>query len=120
MRRLVATLMLVAVMALTVHAGAMAGVDDGPDADRPAAVHALPGHEVSASIDHGGLKHDHGKSPCKSACYGACCAMAVLSTSTTVELSARPVTRMIFVRIDALEGHDPGGLKRPPKSLLNA
>lgn len=116
-----AWLMLVAVMAFTLHAGAMAETAIGPGLIGSVPAISDHGHleAKAASLEHGAVGHDHNKSPCKSACCGVTCTLAMPVDASSVFLPVGLVTQLASPRIAVLEGLSSGGLRRPPRSLLN-
>jgi hypothetical protein len=133
LRRLGASMMLVAALAFAFHSGVVAASDvagssrasassvqshqsQGPH-DHVLGEHgsaAEGGAHVHADAGHSG--HHDGKGHCKANCCGAACTIAVLSTPafqvSRVEVSS--VLTGLFA--PALSGIDPSGLKRPPRT----
>jgi hypothetical protein len=134
MRRLGASMMLVAALAFAFHSGVVAASEFGPAApvgqvaahdhgqaanhDRATDHHDGPRASAAAGThvagDHG--DHDHGKGHCKTNCCGAACTTAVLSTPafhvSRVEISSV----LIGLFVPVLSGIDPSALKRPPRT----
>lgn len=116
-RRITAWLMLVAVMAFTLHASAMAESANG--ADLIGSVPALSDHGHLEAKAASLVRHGHNKSPCKSACCGVTCTLAMPVDPSSVVLPVGTVTLIALPRIAVLEGLSSGGLRRPPRPLLN-
>jgi hypothetical protein len=115
-----ARLMLVALMALSLPAGASAsglgGMADGPN--DACAYQSLGQSSEAVSSEQGGLNHVHQGTPCKSTCCSVSCSMAVLGVQTTVPVPAQTAaTRSPSVFQDA-QGIDLNGFSRPPKGPL--
>lgn len=120
MHRLGLMLTLAALVALLPQASG-AGAFGGSDC--PDAVHAADSVERAIAAlpaeDCIGGYNGH-KTPCKSVCCGAACAVAVLSASAMIDLPAAiSGERPRAVNQDG-EGIDPKGLSRPPKAGLAA
>lgn len=131
MRRLAASMMLVAALAFAFHAGVVAASEFALPAQVSQSVthdHAVSSHdhasghhdEVEAPdgthVAAGQADHDHGKGHCKTNCCGAACTTAVLSAPAFHVSRVEASAVLIGLFEPALSGVDPSGLKRPPRT----
>ncbi len=143
-RRLVASIMLVAVASFVLHGGAMAGLHQhGPGSTEcattapvghvhPAASHEHPTPDLhEAAHDHGeGVAHNHAKAdlPGETApsdqqaagegtpCCASVCAIAL--TAFGLDTTSAPIGVSVVLVPESQRGSgiDPNGLKRPPRT----
>jgi hypothetical protein len=145
LRRLVASIMLVAVASFVLHGGAMAGLHQHGPGSADCGTPAPAGHVHQAGIhDHGPsdirhAPHDHGSGTAHqptgadvasddvphdrqaagegSACCAGVCAAAVIAVGLETA-STRMGSRLVVIPGGQRgSGIDPNGLKRPPRTL---
>lgn len=129
-RRLVASLMLVAVTAFVLHGAAMAKAEAGKSGGLGTVEHV---YHVADGVDHQHLAadhdhadagdqsdHHHGKGGSSGACCGSMCAFALPASALVHAVFLAMVSVVLTAAADLWSGLDPSGLKRPPRPLFSA
>jgi hypothetical protein len=121
-RQFSASLMLVAVMALTLQAGIASASALGSLGDCLNEIQVIPsadrGNHV-ISIEQSDVDEAHqNNTPCKSACCSIACSMAVLRDQVTLPVPTLVTTALNLFVFQGAEGIDLKGLSRPPKARL--
>lgn len=117
LRRLSAQLMLVAVLALTLQGGvipAFAHCSDDRNSYQVAGSVAEVGSIEHVNVDHA----HHANLPCKSACCGAACSLALLGAQATIAVPKSIAEILAPSTLLATKSTDLKALSRPPKARL--